>query len=121
MTTAREAMNAELIEFFERYAKYPHAIRLTENEAQHILAALRSSVQEEPAARAVAVNDALDTGLAVHLRKARAFLEGVSDQLEQAEYCASTLPQSAQSSERNKTAEALHTGLGMDDLEIGDE
>ena len=59
------------------------------------VAALRSSVQEEPAARAVAINDALDTGLAVHLRKARAFLEGVSDQLEQAEYCASTLQPSS--------------------------
>ena len=38
-----------------------------------------------------AINDAVDTGLDVHIRKARAFLEGAADQLEQADFCATTM------------------------------
>ena len=105
MTTAREALRY-LTNVAEAFAADDEGLTLdanTWNKMRASILALRSSVQEEPAARAVAINDALDTGLAVHLRKARAFLEGVSDQLEQAEYCASTLPQSAQNN-----AEAQH-------------
>ena len=88
--------------------------------AERILA-LRSSVQEEPAARVVELLREVKADLTV-----RADMEDGAVALSNSLWLRlnaflSTLQQSAQSSERNKTAEALHTGLGMDDLEIGDE
>lgn len=88
--------NEKLLDFItDAFVATPHLATPERHDAyKEIVAALRATPpSSEP------INDATATGLVEHLRKARAFAEGLTDQLEQADYCAATLPSPQPSSD----------------------
>ncbi len=101
---AEEGTKAEAVEWLQKTwnelcqaesrVRHLEAVNSNLSDANMALADQVESLQRSapPPPSSEPINDALATGLIEHLRKARAFADGLADQLEQAEYCATASP-----------------------------